>query len=71
MEAEYAERKNRIKLRVLTSTGLNLLCTANRSQKVKELLPHIIKLYEEVKEDQGLIDPHNQVTKPFVKFIRK
>jgi hypothetical protein len=71
MEAEYTEKKNRIKLRVLTSTGLNLLCTANRSQKVKELLPHIIKLYEEVKEDQGLIDHLNQSSRPFIKFIRK
>jgi hypothetical protein len=45
MEMESVEKKNRIKLKVTTNTGLNLLCTANIGQRVKELLPHIANIY--------------------------
>jgi len=70
MEIEALEKKNRIKLKVTTNTGLNLLCTANRGQRVRELLPHIANIYEEVKEDQGFEDSLKQ-HKIFVKTIQK
>ena len=71
MDNEHFQRKNKIKLRVVTSTGLNLLCTANTAQKVRELLPHIIKLYQEVKEDQGLVANAHKNTQPTIKFLKK
>ena len=70
MPAAQKDKKDKIKLHVFTSTGINILCTANRSQKVKDLYPQIIKLYEEVKNDQK-INHLKKSTKPVIKLIRK
>jgi hypothetical protein len=46
------EELPRIRLKVATNAGINILCTALRTWRVVEWLPHIEEAYREVKEDQ-------------------
>lgn len=47
------EQQQRLRLKVSTNTGLNIMCTVNKDWSVDALYPHITKLYKEVTEDQG------------------
>lgn len=46
------DQHQKLRLKVTTNTGLNLMCTVNKSWTVEQLYPHITKLYKEVTEDQ-------------------
>lgn len=61
------EDNSRIKLKVLTTTGINILCTALRNQKISQWLPHFEEAYREVKEEQGE-DQHSRQT--FIRAVR-
>jgi hypothetical protein len=58
------EELPRIRLKVATNAGINILCTALRSWRVVDWLPHIEEAYREVKEDQEDDEPSKQ------RFIR-
>lgn len=47
------EDNSRIRLKVITKEGINILCTALKDQKIAEWLPHFEQAYREVKEEQG------------------
>ena len=46
-------QNQKLRLKVTTNTGLNIMCTVHKDWTVSMLYPHIAKLYEEVTEDQG------------------
>lgn len=48
---DYQHQK--LRLKVCTNTGLNIMCTVNKDWTVDKLYPHITGLYKEVTEDQG------------------
>jgi hypothetical protein len=40
----------RIRLKILTNTNLNLMCTVNKEWTIQQLYPYITNLYHEVTE---------------------
>lgn len=61
------EELPRIRLKVATNAGINILCTALRTWRVVEWLPYIEEAYREVKEDQ---EGDEDSRKRFIKAIR-
>ena len=40
------DQHQKLRLKVSTNTGLNIMCTVNKDWAVEQLYPHITKLYK-------------------------
>lgn len=40
------DQHQKLRLKVSTNTGLNIMCTANKDWTVDQLYPHITRLYK-------------------------
>lgn len=47
------DHQSKIRLKVKTDTGLNILCTAPRDWRVAQLYSHLSKLFKEVIEEEN------------------
>ena len=56
------EPQQKLRLKVSTNTGLNIMCTVNKDWTVDALYPHITKLYKEVTEDQREVSGNLRIT---------
>ena len=55
------DHQSKIRLKVNTDTGLNILCTAPKDWRVSSLYSHISRLYQEVTLEENPTLEHSEV----------